>query len=128
MFLLAAIQWFHPSFKNCTTISEFSCAFIKYNEVYNDLERNCASQCPQECNSEDLSFTTMNSDFPNKQQLDAYLALPEYSHMNESFFRENIVALKIYYPQLKYTEINQVLQYSFWDLTSSIGGIFKMFS
>ncbi len=59
--------------------------------------------------------------------MESYLAMAEYSLMNKTSFKDNIVSLKIYYSELKYTEINQVFSFSFWDLVSAVGGNLGLF-
>ena len=36
--------------------------------------------------------------------------------------KSNLLAVNIYYPELKYTEFNELPEYDFWDFISNIGG------
>lgn len=106
----------------CSTTIDSLCVYNVYNKIFENIEKNCGQLCPKECDTVDYLITTSTAGFPSDIQLENYMK--KYSHLNltKEDLKNGILSVNIYYSELKYTEINQVLQYTFWDLVSSVGG------
>lgn len=110
------------------------CAEEILANFYNlDFKRKCKIRCPAECESIDYQFSMSMAGF----QADKYaLKLYEnprikslYPTMNVTLetLKKHIVFFRIYYDELKYTEISQKPKMSLLDVVSNFGGILGLF-
>ena len=121
--------------KPCLNTTELLCAS---NEYRNFIEKNIQKYtkvCPLECNDILFDFVLSSSDFPtpnwyeiqknNKHFLKKYFN----NNKNISFERvkKKIMAVRIFYPHLKFTSIIELKKITFIDLLSGIGGTFSLF-
>ncbi len=105
--------------KNCTNkfISDFK------------VSSSCAKYCPLECESEKYYITYYSrelSRFGNisntlKKPFD-YLEFKTYENVSKRFF-----SIYVYYENLQYTLIEQVVSNELFNLISEVGGIFGLF-
>ena len=91
------------------------------SNLFNNLTRGglikeCLPECPLECNSikYDLAYSSTK--------------LSEFSlNQLNNISSDDLVYLNVYYENLEYTDINQVIKIDEWDLISNIGGNLGLF-
>ena len=90
------------------------------NLIQGGLKSICLPICPLQCNEvkydKSLSFTTAPKNSSK---------LKDLKSLNLSI--DNIVYLNVYYSDLQYTHISQLIKTDIWDLISNIGGNLGLF-
>ena len=82
-----------------------------------------------------FDFFLSHSDFPTRSYYEIYKRdktfVNKYFNKKENFtfdeIKQRAIAVNIYYPQLKYTEITELKKTSLIDLFSNIGGTIGLF-
>lgn len=109
--------------------------FLKFFDG-NNLKTKCGSQCPLECNSETFRLTISSSSYPTRAYADQLVnysgdALanfyPDRSQVTYEQLKENILAINVYFTDMKYTSIEELEKMSFVDLVSAVGGTLGLF-
>lgn len=105
--------WHYPEYYNfgskvvCSTQEQMICSFITYNRVYSRITENCGDFCPQECETTEFVLTTSTLTFPtdayaNEILQNSFIKI-KYPNMTLDELKSNLLAVNIYYPELKYT-------------------------
>ena len=116
------------SVKPCFSTNQSSCAFRLLLEFKANLDRQCKSECPLECDyvTYDLSSSTLN--FPNEEYFaDLKQDIPEYGNMSLEEYKQKHIVLNIFYSNKEYTEIRETPTISTIDLISNLGGVMGIF-
>ena len=99
-----------------------------------DINEYCAPFCPMECDSIEYKFEVMFSVFPNLDYASQLAVndkvLPKYpngSNITLEDLRASVVAFSIYYPDFKYTVIEQLPKMQLVDAVSNFGGLLGLF-
>ena len=117
--------------KPCLNFTLISCARQEYklqSEI--GLKKKCSLSCPLECGSVLYDYSASVLDFPSVAY---YKALKgEFEQRNgyaPSFeeMKQGSYALSIYYTQLEYTEISELVKTNVFDLFSNVGGTLGLF-
>ena len=130
------------SYNKCDNITEVQCGLRLSESFYKqDINKICSPFCPLECNDVTYSLSVSHSNFPNPQYAEFLKKQPiiqskfqnsKFSH-NDSLkidnyeLKNSIVAITLYYDDLKYTVISQHSKMSFEDLLANIGGQLGLF-
>ena len=117
--------------KPCTMLNETECSYRIYTEVFENIEKFCDQFCPLECDSLSYSMQTSFSEYPLDYETNDLLhnsfIRRKYPQLTKERLKKRMLSLNVFYLDLKYTEINQVLKYSVWDLIAGIGGSLGLF-
>lgn len=104
--------------------------FFKKIGKFGSFPSYCNNECPQECDSEEFSFTLSTSKFPTDIYQNIVLdklsksPLLNFSKVN---IEKDVALVKIYFDELKYTLIDQIPKMDTESLISSIGGSLGLF-
>ena len=103
-----------------------------FNEIskFNNGEYNgyCSSQCPLECDSLEFDFSYSVSEFPSKEFYEKVKFYKEsVKNLTYDDFKQRVLSISVYYPQLKYTEITEMPSTSLIDYLANIGGTVGLF-
>ncbi len=106
------------------------CAWMYLAKFYeNDSYGKCSAYCPLECDSIKYSITASYMDFPLTGPINltdpsntVFNNLTTYQQVSRCFF-----SIKIYYNDMRYTEISQQAKMVISDLISGLGGEFGLF-
>ena len=117
--------------KPCLNFSLITCARQEYklqSEI--GLKKKCSLSCPLECDSVLYDYSTSVLDFPSVAYYKTLKGEFEQRNGYEPSFEEmkqGSYALSIYYPQLEYTEISELVKTNVFDLFSNVGGTLGLF-
>ena len=109
----------------CTTPQLMICAFTSYFAFRLKVSSECEEFCPLECQNIEYSLYPSSSDYSGQNILDNVQM--KYPNLTIQELKSRLVAVKVFYPELKYTSISQVFTTSIWDMVTSIGGAFGLF-
>jgi hypothetical protein len=134
---LSAFSVIDSSLPGCLNMSQYECIGKQFSSyIYEKLDY-CNEQCPLECDSISYEISTSSLDFPTRNWFNfifenstAYIKSFE-SIMNRTLtyesFKESNLALNIFYPSLKYTQLTESPKTSLIDLVSNVGGLLGIF-
>ena len=89
-----------------------------HNVFHSDIQRVCYD-CPVNCETTSYNFKTSFRKFPAKSLPSSVLENYENKTMA---IEESFLSLKVYFDELKYTNITQLPKFDALDLIASIGG------
>lgn len=124
--------------KSCFwNLSDLICNYEKYLKFFSkDVRQECSDECPLECDSVSYSLSSSYLSYPTRAYSDILLNDPKmqakFTQFNYSLFtherlKENILSLNVYYDQLKYTTIREMIKTTPSDLVAIVGGILGLF-
>jgi amiloride-sensitive sodium channel subunit alpha/amiloride-sensitive sodium channel subunit gamma len=118
----------------CLNLTDIYCDFTLFlNFFESDLQTICGPDCPIECNSEILTFSTSSLDYPSDSYGGMLMSLDEIGTKfpnNSITFEElkkSTLAINIYYEDLKYTVIQEAPTTDIITLIASMGGTLGLF-
>jgi len=105
---------------------------MSFYETQMDLPMKMLIDCPRECKTVSYEINYSNSNYPSYTE---YLNLLNNSYLMSKYLqtpsvediKKSMATLYIYYDDLRYTSISQQPKMMFFDLISSIGGLFGLF-
>lgn len=112
---------------------EYECLVSSYLDFFDrDNRENCSGQCPLECESISYETKISHSDFPSRAYAKKLLKsikifANENSKIDYNILRENVLNIKIYFEDLKYTLISEKPKILVEDLLATIGGTLSLF-
>lgn len=98
------------SWPACDMSTLASCIYPLHDEFYSgEAHLTCFDQCPDECSNVMFNYEISTSDFPT--QFYASLLQKQHSRrfQNLSQMKENILAFNVFYDDISYTTIDEVL-------------------
>lgn len=121
----------------CLNVSQLVCDLNSFLYFFSnqELKAQCEPRCPLECESQTFKLTISSSDFPTRayaNQLVNHSSLLDRFYANASLvtyeqLKSNLLALEIYYADMKYTYIEEIEKTSFLDLVAGVGGTLGLF-
>jgi hypothetical protein len=122
----------------CSSESQLECAFFKtYKGLYlksDFVQKNCLPQCPLECKSSQITYTSSSSHLLPKIYINLLKNNPSLrsdfinrSLDNELVVLQSIVKLNIFYDSLSYTTTTESPQMDVVSLIANIGGNLGLF-
>ena len=124
------------SHRNNLILKKITCVISTYLDIYAQgdyIENKCLPQCPLECNSTQITFTTTSYDLLGDIYVDY---IQKNMNLSSDFVttpidtetsRQSIVKLNIYYDTLSYTQSEDFPQWDITSLIASIGGNLGLF-
>lgn len=127
-----------PDQPYCMNIEQFICNFKEYLIFFGtgSIDKECGKQCPLECDSEIFELTISSSSYPTKAYADQLVNysgntlanfFPNVSAVTYKDLKEHILAINIYYADMKYTSIEELEKTNLFDLVAAIGGTLGLF-
>lgn len=111
----------------CNSTSRFQCQSSNFKNKTNDLTyKECYMNCPLECETIDYALSISSSSAPTKSAYEYWLKnMPQvldYSK-NSSYemMKDNFISIFINYKDLKYMSIEEIENFNYIDLISTIG-------
>ena len=110
----------------CIDVAKVNCTLRVYLRFKNrQIDGECLSQCPLECDSQKYHLSLSTSSFPDENfyhNFNRFLNISSYSE-----FKEKFLSVSIYYPDLSYTKISESPKISTSSLVSNIGGTMGLY-
>jgi len=120
--------------KPCLKTTELMCASNEYKNFIEKGIETYSKMCPLECNDILFDMTLSSADYPTQTWYEIHKNEKNFwdnNFMNENLSFESVkkksIAVKIFYPHLKFTSIIEMRKISFLDLLSGIGGTLSLF-
>lgn len=119
----------------CETVDEILCSFTYYREITtSNYKEKISEYCPLECETITYSIQKSHGTYPSTSYA-IDLAKSEKiielfgnkSDISQEELKENILAINIYYENMKQTEITENASISWDGLVGSIGGTLGLF-
>ena len=111
----------------CVSRRQVDCVDRQYGLFKSsEIDEECLSQCPLECESIDYDLTISSAAYPTRN----------YFEFNKDYFngtrdfeelRSSLYKINIFYPNLGYVELEELPQTSVIDLLSNIGGTMGLY-
>ena len=121
----------------CLNASQLFCDLKVFTEFYSeiDIKAKCGSLCPLECKSQNFDLTISSFKYPTPAYADQLVNysnildrfVPNASDVTYDYLKEHILALDIFYSDMKYFSIEELEKTSFIDLISGVGGTLGLF-
>ena len=121
----------------CLNVSQLLCDLKAFLEFYSqvDIQAKCGPQCPLECKSQKFDLTISSYNYPTPayaNQLVNYSNILDrfvtnVSEVTYDYLKEHILAVDIFYGDMKYLSIEELEKMSFIDLISGVGGTLGLF-
>ena len=120
----------------CTMSNETECAIYSYDYIYgkNDYpSKYCLPQCPLECNSTQIKYTTTSYDLLGNVYVDFIRNNANLSSdfvnksINAETAKQSVIRVFVYYDSLSYTQIDEAPQIDLVSLIANIGGNLGLF-
>ena len=120
----------------CLNVSQLDCILMQSADFSDDYTRECALQCPLECDTTIYEQDVSSLTFPSRQLYNIYendsdfMAIFKYllnTSASYDAFRSIYLVLNVYYPLTQYTEIEVTPKFTPFDLLAQIGGVLGMF-
>lgn len=109
------------------------CLDDNFSEYYDQIIKKCLVICPLECEMINYKTEISYSDYPSRghsrELLKYYMpgSFQNRKDLNYQEIRENVVHLKIYFDDMKYTLISEKPKILLEDLLANIGGTLSLF-
>lgn len=127
-----------PNKTFCLDVKDLICDLSSFLEFFsnNNWKSECGNNCPLECESQNFQLTVSTSVFPSKayanQLINHSTLLNRYygnatSQVTLDQLKNNLLAVDIYYSDMKYTSIEEIEKTSFLDLVAGVGGTLGLF-
>ena len=87
----------------------------------------CSQYCPLECDSISYSISTNSEQFPFTGSFSNLTSFEYQKFLSYEEVQKYYVSIRAYFPELKYTLINQQPKVEVFDLVSSVGGTLGLF-
>jgi amiloride-sensitive sodium channel subunit alpha/amiloride-sensitive sodium channel subunit gamma len=118
----------------CINLTDVSCDFYAFTDFFkSDVQQTCGPDCPVECNSEFLSFSTGLLEYPSigygnfiKNLNKVKSKFPNNSVAFEEL-KQSTLAINVYYDDLKYTVIEESASMDLITLIAGMGGTLGLF-
>lgn len=124
----------YSNITGCFNLEDFLCSFASYGEFYSkNVKEICDLYCPLECDSVSYSLKSTFTDYPAPVYAKILLNDSnivqrfEGKKLNFEILKRNILSANIYYDELKYTSIREMVKTSESDLVAIVGGILGLF-
>ena len=115
----------------CTTFMQNNCTHLVLTKFYQTITEKCRD-CPLECDSVTYGLSTSPAEFPTPSYFKALINNTffsrKYSNITTNAIDKSVLAFNVYYSDLRYTEISQLVKYSFVDFVCSVGGTIGLFT
>ena len=121
----------------CLNLTELYCVFFKYRQFYSPDSKpykNCTKYCPLECQFRYYGLKAFTNNYPTEVYAKALIEetnlTSRFKHKANLTFekiKNSILSLNIYYDELKYTQIDEIIKTQLFDLISNIGGNVGLF-
>ena len=111
---------------SCSSVEKYDCStnvtiFFRQNQIDNE----CLSNCPLECDSVQYDLSLSSSSYPSRQAYDLFSS--QVVGLSYEQVKSRTLELNIYYAELSYTKISESPQTSIIDLFSNIGGTMGLY-
>jgi hypothetical protein len=131
---LLSRQFFYDNMRECESHDE-TCALDAWLNFSNNLDIINECECPVKCISVSYTSTNSISDFPTKFYAENILSqfplmiarFTDKSKMTYENIRKRVIAINVYYDEIKEALIKNEIKMSSFDLFSCIGGILSLF-
>lgn len=120
----------YPKLKNvsyCLNENQTRCQIDIYDMYRREINDECKSLCPLECNSIIYDFTISSSSYPNKFLYDVFSEKGYISNITYEEFKSRAIELNVYYNSLTYAKLSESPKTSIVDLFSNIGGTLGLY-
>jgi hypothetical protein len=120
----------YPKLKNvsvCLKEKETRCQIDVYDMYRREINDECKSLCPLECNSIIYDFTISSSSYPNQFLYDVFSEKGYIFNITYEEFRSRAIELNVYYNSLTYAKLSESPKTSIVDLFSNIGGTLGLY-
>ena len=125
---------FYPNYNNslpCNSEKNIKEALELRYFFYNEKENEkCYQHCPFKCDTQKFILSSTNKcNFLTDEQSNIIKYNPSKKFINYTVqdIKENFVEIKVYYPKLEYTRIDEFAKITELDLISNIGGTMGLF-
>ena len=126
-----------PNQPYCLNLTQLLCnlnSFLKYY-LNPELKAKCGKKCPLECDSENFVLTTSLARYPTRSYADQLVNhtnllsnfYPNVSAVTYEQLKDNILAIEIFYVDMKYTVIEELEKMGLVDVVSGVGGTLGLF-
>ena len=119
--------------KECRTIYDLNCDYHFFKRFTININNYCSKFCPPECNKMVYTYTTYNAQFPTKYYAEHFIKdflkskNPNSSNIDYKTIQDSNLAVSIYFKDIKYNLVQELLETSKFNLLSQIGGTMGMF-
>ena len=118
----------------CINFTDVFCDFKVFLDFFKgDIQKTCSPDCPVECNSEILTYSTSSLEYPSEGYGNLLMNLNEIKSKfpNKSVTYEELkkstLAINVYYDDLKYTVIEESPSTDLITLIAGMGGTLGLF-
>jgi hypothetical protein len=123
--IINTCKCYHPrqpailaSIPPCLNRTQLECVYKEDSVLNEEKLREAKSECPLECNTVSYDLTVSSLEYPSGE---TYEEFGENS-LNFSMFKENYLALNVYFVSTQYTYVAETPKMSLLDLVSNVGG------
>ena len=113
----------------CLSFAEFNCTKKEhFTFASSNVEGLCDEYCPLECDSQTIDYRVSISNFPALNYHNILKENPKIFQkiLDQNEIDQNLMAVHVYYEELKYTLISESLKSSVYDIVANIGGLLKI--
>ena len=115
----------------CTTFMQNNCTHLVLTKFYQTITEKC-QDCPLECDTVSYGLSTSPAEFPTPSYFKALINNTffsrKYSNVSSNSIDKSVLSFNVYYSDLRYTEISQLVKFSFVDFIYSVGGTIGLFT
>ena len=118
----------------CVNYTDVGCDFYQFLDFFkHDIQETCGADCPVECNSEMLTFSTSFLEYPSEAYGNLLMNLKaiksKFPNNSVTFekLKQSTLALNVYYDNLKFTVIEESPAMDLITLISGMGGTLGLF-
>lgn len=113
----------------CLTLEQLNCTFKGYQEFLNEnLFSQCYKDCPLECESTQYITSTSFANFPSNVYADYLISNNSYyQNFTRESLQKSILALNIFYEDLRYQLFEEKEKLLLVDLLAGVGGTISLF-
>jgi hypothetical protein len=128
-----SIEVLSHSLKPCTSVEELNCSNNFNVEFYkNDVEAQCKSECPLECDKVSYMTNIFTSDFPSPYYAKLLQKQPWFQsklerNMSWNEIKHTLASLNIFYEDMSYILISEVAEISITTFLANCGGELGLF-
>jgi amiloride-sensitive sodium channel subunit alpha/amiloride-sensitive sodium channel subunit gamma len=118
----------------CINFTDVFCDFYAFTDFFKiDIQQTCGPDCPVECNSEILTYSTSSLEYPSEGYGNLLVNLNEiksrFPNKSVTFekLKQRTLAINVYYDELKLTVIEQSPSMELITLIAGMGGTLGLF-
>ena len=108
----------------CLSKTQLECVNQEESVIDEEKLNAAKSECPLECDSVSYDLYTSSLEYPSRETYESFGGM---SHVNFTMFRENYLALNVYFLSTQYTDIDETPKTSVLELIANVGGVIGIF-